>query len=73
MTTTKKQPNKKKATNMISKVVTLFAGPSTLDHRAYWSLNGKAESRAKHGEKLMESFVGGFPPLHSLGCKLMNA
>lgn len=49
---------------MINKVVTYFAGPSVLNHRAYCSLNGKADSRAKHGEKLMESFVGGFPFLH---------
>ena len=52
---------KEKATNMISKDYTLFAAPSILDHKAYCSLNGKADPGAKDSEKWMEEigvFVG---------------
>lgn len=38
---------KKKATNMISKDYTLFGVPSILGHKAYCSLNAKADPRAK--------------------------
>lgn len=36
---------------MISKDYTWFAAPSILDHKAYCSLNGKADPRAKDSEK----------------------
>lgn len=39
---------------MISKDYTLFAVPSILDHKAYCSLSGKADGRAKDSEKWME-------------------
>ena len=39
---------------MINKDYTLFAAPSISDHKADWSLNGKADPRAKDSEKWME-------------------